>query len=153
METFTTLHARRELIGLSIDALTLIIHGGFAVDCRGGTATLWILILGSGYDKSPADGPGPGFHVSRGGPSLIAGTAWCWSGGLRQGPDTSPGSHDVLGPGPVPRDLHGTATRPPSSSTPSGDPGDLVRRDLRVIHFAPCAPGCPESSCPAHTRR
>ena len=42
--------------------------------------------------------------------------------------------------GQFPRDLHGTATRPPSSSTPSGDPGDLVRRDLRVIHFAHVRP-------------
>jgi hypothetical protein len=37
--------------------LAPIIHGGLAVDCCGSRAALWILILGSGYDKSPADGP------------------------------------------------------------------------------------------------
>jgi len=56
-------------------SLALIIHAGFAVDCRGGRAALWILILGSGYDKSPADGPGSGVPCVPESPSLVAGTA------------------------------------------------------------------------------
>lgn len=48
-------------------SLALIIHGGRAVDCRGSRATLWILILGSGYDKSPADRPVTGGSTGPGG--------------------------------------------------------------------------------------
>ena len=48
------------------EPLALIIHAEFAVDCRGGRATPWILILGSGYDKSPADGPGSGVSTCPG---------------------------------------------------------------------------------------
>lgn len=40
-----------------------------------------------------------------GAPSLIAGTAWCCSGCLRQGADLVPGGHDVAGPGPAGVDL------------------------------------------------
>jgi hypothetical protein len=47
--------------------IALIIHGGLAVDCRSSRATLWILILGSGYYKSPADGQAAGVPRAPGG--------------------------------------------------------------------------------------
>jgi len=48
---------------------------------------------------------GQGSTGPEGAPSLVAGMAWCWSGGLRQSADPIPGDDDVSGPGPAGLDL------------------------------------------------
>ncbi|HEX4658595.1 MAG TPA: ATP-binding cassette domain-containing protein [Streptosporangiaceae bacterium] len=73
---FQHFHLLDHLNAIDNVALALIIHAGLAVNCRGGQAALLILILGSGYDKSPADGPVAGGSTAPGMlPSLIAGMA------------------------------------------------------------------------------
>src|SRR6266567_9505398 len=42
-----------------------------------------------------------GFHGPRGCPSWVAGTAWGWSGGLRERVDALPRGRDRVGPWPA----------------------------------------------------
>jgi hypothetical protein len=58
-----------------------------------------------GNGSGPADGPVAGVPRAPDAPSLVAGTAWRWSGGVRQGADPFPGGHDVSGPRPGRGDL------------------------------------------------
>jgi hypothetical protein len=57
----------------------------------------------------------PGFHGPRVLLPLVAGMAWCWSRGMRQGADAVPGGHDVSGPGQVPW-MRSRRRRPPRVS-------------------------------------
>ena len=59
-----------------------------------------------------------------GAPFLVAGTAWCWSGSVRQGADPVPGGHDVRGPGPASLDLQLALAA--AAGQPGGDVQDAV---------------------------
>src|SRR6266700_6198189 len=74
-------------------------------------------ILAPGYDGGPAGGRVAGFHRPRGSPSWIAGTASCWSGGLRERVDALPRGRDRLGPWPGRLDFQAA---PPAAADQAG---------------------------------
>lgn len=88
-----------------------------------------VLFPGSWDSDGPASGPGGRGSTAPGAPSLIAGTAWRCSGGLRQGGDPFPGGHDVSGPGPAGLDLQ--AALAAAAGQPGGGVQDAVAQGLR----------------------
>src|SRR5690348_3391816 len=65
-----------------------------------------------------------------GAPSLVAGTAWRWSGRVRQGGDPVPGGHDVGGPGPA--GLDPQAASAAAAGQAGGRVQDAVAQGLRL---------------------
>lgn len=88
-----------------------------------------ILILGCGYDRGPADGPGVrGFHGPGGSFRRSQGWAARGSGSLRKGSDPGPGGDDRFNPGPGRSDSEVPA--PGAAGKPGGSVQDLVAQGL-----------------------
>ena len=59
-------------------------------------AGFWSWISGSGYDGSPAVGPGGRGSIGPGFSFLLAGTCFVWSKWVRDGVDALPGGDDLV---------------------------------------------------------
>jgi hypothetical protein len=82
------------------------------------------LVSGCGIAAARLPGRVAGVPRAPGAPFLVAGTAWCWSGSVRQGADPVPGGHDVRGPGPAGLDLQLALAA--AAGQPGGDVQDAV---------------------------